>query len=95
MLESEGESVFEVWKDGLCEVGRGDWKVIEEEGLSWGEEKPRYVEKGERERRQRRGSRRRRDGATFHHCDLGGRSHFDGGGIYLLMMQWHPLVFKQ
>lgn len=102
MLEGEGESMLEIGENGLCEVGGGGGEVIEEEGLSWGEKKPRYIEKSERERGRRHGPRRWRDGAAFHHRDFGGRSHFeDGGGggggygRYLPKMPWLSLLYKR
>lgn len=55
VLEGEGEGLFEVWENGVCEVGGGEsWELEEEEGLAWREEQPWYVEEGERE-----GSRRK------------------------------------
>lgn len=38
-----------IWENGLDEFGSGYLReIVEQEWLSWGEEKPGYVEEGER-----------------------------------------------
>jgi hypothetical protein len=49
-LESEGERVFESWKDGFCEIVGGLRKLIEEKALHWTAGKPWDVKESERKR---------------------------------------------
>lgn len=75
MPKSKRERVLEIWEDGFLKMSGGGGEVEKENGLRWGEEKPRYVEEGERESSRQHQPRRRTDGAALHHRDCGDGSH--------------------
>jgi hypothetical protein len=46
VLESQGEGVPEIWEGCGREIGGGEGIFIEEQRLTWREEKPWYVKEG-------------------------------------------------